>query len=129
MGGRSFFIVIPIHKNQIWVTDITYIPIWNADGSYTFCYLSMITDCYTKEIISWYVGETMEAWCNVECLMKALETLDAEVAHPLSITSAKQTKTIDTNNFFIAIHLIILYRCKIKKKFQNFQSFTILIGW
>ena len=27
----------------------------------------MITDCYTKEIVSWYVGETMEAWCSVEC--------------------------------------------------------------
>ena len=70
--------LIPIRKNQLWVTDITYIPIWNADGCYTFCYLSMITDCYTKEIIAWYVGETMEAWCSVECLMKALETLDTE---------------------------------------------------
>ena len=67
--------IIPIRKNQVWVTDITYIPIWNPDGSYTFCYLSMITDCYTKEIISWYVGETMEAWCSVECLMQAIETL------------------------------------------------------
>ena len=70
--------LIPIRKNQVWVTDITYIPIWNPDGSYTFCYLSMITDCYTKEIISWYVGETMEAWCSVECLMKALDTLDQD---------------------------------------------------
>jgi transposase InsO family protein len=66
-----------MRKNQLWVTDITYIPVWNPDGSHTFCYLSMITDCYTKEIISWYAGETMEAWCSVECLMKALETLDA----------------------------------------------------
>ena len=70
--------IIPIRKNQVWVTDITYIPIWNHDGSYDFCYLSMITDCYTKEIISWYVGETMEAWCSVECLLKALDTLDTE---------------------------------------------------
>ena len=67
--------LIPVRKNQLWVTDITYIPIWNPDGSYSFCYLSMITDCYTKEIISWYVGETMEAWCSVECLMQALDTL------------------------------------------------------
>ncbi len=67
--------LMPIHKNQLWVTDITYIPIWLPDGSYTFCYLSMITDYYTKEIIAWYVGETMEAWCSVECLTKALDTL------------------------------------------------------
>ena len=70
--------LIPIRKNQVWVTDITYVPIWNPDGTYTFCYLSMITDCYTKEIIAWYVGETMEAWCSVECLMMALEKLDTE---------------------------------------------------
>ena len=70
--------LIPIRKNQLWVTDITYIPIWLPEGGYTFCYLSMITDCYTKEIIGWYVGETMEAWCSVECLMKALETLDPD---------------------------------------------------
>ena len=70
--------LIPTRKNQLWVTDITYIPIWNLDGSYDFCYLSMITDYYTKEIIAWYVGETMEAWCSVECLMQALETLPAE---------------------------------------------------
>ena len=70
--------LIPIRKNQLWVTDITYIPIWYPDGSYTFCYLSMITDSYTKEIISWYVGETMESWCSVECLTLALETLDLD---------------------------------------------------
>ena len=67
--------LMPIHKNQLWVTDITYIPSWLPDGRYTFCYLSMITDYYTKEIIAWYVGETMEAWCSVECLTKALDTL------------------------------------------------------
>ncbi|MBR5351160.1 MAG: DDE-type integrase/transposase/recombinase [Prevotella sp.] len=60
------------------MTDITYIPIWQPDGSYAFCYLSMITDCYTKEIIAWYVGETMEPWYSVECLTKALDTLDPD---------------------------------------------------
>ena len=70
--------LIPTRKNQLWVTDITYIPIWTNDYEYTFCYLSMITDYYTKEIIAWYVSETMEAWCSVECLMMALDTLDPE---------------------------------------------------
>lgn len=70
--------IIPTRKNQIWVTDITYIPIWDHDGNYTFCYLSMITDCYTKEIISSYVGSSLEAWCSVECLMQAMEELSDE---------------------------------------------------
>lgn len=67
--------LIPTRPNQVWVTDITYIPIWISDYEYIFCYLSMITDYYTKEIIGWYVGQTMEAWCSVECLMMALEQL------------------------------------------------------
>ena len=70
--------LIPERKNQLWVTDITYIPIWLSDEEYTFCYLSMITDCYTKEIIGWYVGETLESWCSVECLTQALGTLGEE---------------------------------------------------
>ena len=70
--------LVPMRKNQLWVTDITYIPIWINDYEYFFCYLSMITDCYTKEIISWYVGESMEAWCSVECLMQALDAIVEE---------------------------------------------------
>lgn len=70
--------LIPERKNQVWVTDITYIPVWTSRYEYGFCYLSMITDYYTKEIIGWYVGETMEAWCSVECLMMALEQLVGE---------------------------------------------------
>ena len=70
--------LITERKNQLWVTDITYIPIWISEYEYEFCYLSMITDYHTKEIIGWYVGETMEAWCSVECLMMALEQLVGE---------------------------------------------------
>ena len=70
--------LVPMRKNQLWVTDITYIPIWLNEYEYFFCYLSMITDYYTKEIIGWYVGESMEAWCSVECLMQALDAIVEE---------------------------------------------------
>ena len=55
--------LIPIRPNQLWVSDITYIVLYeDADtGSYTFCYLSLVTDYYTKEIVGWCVGETLEA--------------------------------------------------------------------
>lgn len=43
--------LIPTRKNQVWVTDITYIPIWISEDEYIFCYLSIISDYYTKEII------------------------------------------------------------------------------
>lgn len=44
------------HPNQVWVSDITYIRIRDF-----FCFLSLITDAYTHEIIGWKVGGTLEA--------------------------------------------------------------------
>ena len=41
---------IPTAPNQLWVSDITYIEVWNGD-KYYFVYLSLILDAYTKEII------------------------------------------------------------------------------
>ncbi len=70
--------LIPERKNQLWVTDITYIPVWDHDDQYSFCFLSMITDCYTKEIVGWYVGSSLEAWCSVNCLTQALGRLEEE---------------------------------------------------
>ena len=70
--------LIPTGKNQVWVTDITYIPIWINENEYTFCFLSMISDAYTKEILSWHVGDSLEAWHSVECLLQAIESLDGE---------------------------------------------------
>ena len=45
--------LIPTRKNQVWVTDITYIPIWLNEDEYVFCFLSMISDYFSKEIIGW----------------------------------------------------------------------------
>ena len=70
--------LVPSRKNQVWVTDITYIPIWTGDDVHAFCYLSMISDHYTKKILGWNVGKTLEAWHSVECLLQAVATLEGE---------------------------------------------------
>ena len=69
--------LIPLRPNQLWVSDITYMVIYlNAQtGDYDFCYLSLVTDYYTKEIIGWCVGETLEAKFAIEALNMALERL------------------------------------------------------
>ena len=74
--------LIPLRPNQLWVSDITYMVIClNAQtGEYDFCYLSLVTDCYTKEIIGWCVGETLEAKFAIEALNMALERLDGKQA-------------------------------------------------
>ena len=77
--------LIPLRPNQLWVSDITYMVIYqNAQtGEYDFCYLSLVTDYYTKEIIGWCVGETLEARFAVEALEMALDRLGGKRAPDL----------------------------------------------
>ena len=60
--------------NQLWVSDITYIPFWlNPEtGACDFCYLSLITDYYSKEIIGYSVGPTLETRYSMEALEMAV---------------------------------------------------------
>lgn len=53
---------IPTGAYQLWVSDITYIPIWITDEEYHFCYLSLIMDGYTREIMGYQVGATLETY-------------------------------------------------------------------
>jgi len=77
--------LVPLRPNQLWVSDITYMVIYvNAQtGEYGFCYLSLVTDYYTKEIIGWGVGETLEAKFAMEALNMALSRLDGNPAEDL----------------------------------------------
>ena len=77
---------IPQHVNGLCVSDITYVPIWLEDDKYTFCYLSLITDAYSHEIIGWQVGCTLEAKYTTEALEIALgriENLDQSTVEKL----------------------------------------------
>ena len=77
--------MIPSLPNQLWVSDITYMVI-SMDGESEenrFCYLSLVTDYYTKEIIGWCVGETLEAKFTIEALNMALARLDRNLVYDL----------------------------------------------
>lgn len=67
---------IPTAINQLWVSDITYIPVWLNEKEYTFCYLSLIMDAYSHEIIGWSVGSTLETLHTSEALKMAFSRLD-----------------------------------------------------
>lgn len=65
---------IPDAACQLMVSDITYLPLWiNEQGEYTFCYLSLVTDYYSKEIIGYSVGKTLETKYTLEALKMALK--------------------------------------------------------
>lgn len=48
------------HKNQVWATDITYIPMHKG-----FMYLTAIIDLHTRCVLNWDISNTMDApWCT-----------------------------------------------------------------
>ena len=66
---------IPTAANQLWVSDMTYIVIMDDDFHYHFCYLSLILDAYSEEIIGWSVGPTLETTYPIEALRMALQRI------------------------------------------------------
>lgn len=56
------------HSNQVWCTDITYIPMKRG-----FMYMTAIMDVYSRKILSWSVSNTMStSWC-LSVLKEAIE--------------------------------------------------------
>lgn len=51
--------VIPSRPYQVWVSDITYIPIKVSDWESGFAYLSLITDAYSHEVMGWRLGRDL----------------------------------------------------------------------
>lgn len=60
----------PEMAHQLWVSDITYIETSEGCG-----YLSLITDAYSRKIIGWELGRTLEAKYTVKALEMALGQL------------------------------------------------------
>lgn len=61
---------VPTKANQLWVSDITYIE--TAKG---FVYLSLVTDAYSRKIVGWAIGTTLEAIYTIEAVTMALAQL------------------------------------------------------
>lgn len=55
--------------NQVWCTDITYIPIKRG-----FMYLIAIMDWYSRKVLSWRLSNTMDCDFCIEALQEALQT-------------------------------------------------------
>jgi putative transposase len=58
----------PSGSNQLWVSDITYIRV--KEG---FCYLSLVTDAYSRKIVGHYLGGDLSARGPASALRMALK--------------------------------------------------------
>lgn len=58
--------VKPVRKNQVWVSDITYIRTMQG-----FCYLALITDAYSRKIMGFDISDSLELVGCIRALKKA----------------------------------------------------------
>lgn len=63
-------------KNQIWVTDITYVRTKSS-----FAYVSLITDVYTRKIVGAYASDTLELIGCKRAFKQALKNGVPEIHH------------------------------------------------
>lgn len=70
--------LVPTAANQLWVSDITYIVIMDDVYRYHFCYMSIILDAYTEEIVGWSVGPTLDTSYPMEALRMALKRIEGK---------------------------------------------------
>lgn len=62
--GRQFQ---PASPNQVWTTDITYI--WTLQG---WVYLAVVLDLYSRRVIGWSLGDSMETALVIRALTMAV---------------------------------------------------------
>jgi putative transposase len=58
----------PEHTNQVWVADITYIPLANT----RFAYLALTMDLFSRRVIGWELAESMTEPLVLESLQQAI---------------------------------------------------------
>ena len=79
--------------NQVWSTDITYIPL-----PYGFMYLTAVMDWYSRYVLSWRLSNTLDGAFCLEALEEALSRGRPEVFNTdqgVQFTSASFTGRLE----------------------------------
>jgi putative transposase len=80
--------------NQVWSTDITYIPMPNG-----FMYLTAVIDWYSRYVLSWRLSNTLDVGFCLEALAEALRQGCPEVFNTdqgVQFTSASFTSRLES---------------------------------
>jgi putative transposase len=75
--------------NQVWSTDITYIPIGNRH-----MYLSIVIDWFSRYIVGWRLHDTLEAIECVKCMEDAFEAYGTP-----AVTNSDQGSTYSAHEY------------------------------
>jgi putative transposase len=63
-----------VRPNQVWSTDITYVPMANG-----FMYLTAVIDWYSRYVLAWRLSNTLEGRFCLEALEDALQIGQPEI--------------------------------------------------
>jgi len=98
---------IPSRANEIWVSDITYIWLKELDG---FCYLSLITDLYSRKIVGYCVHEDLSVkGCEIALKMALKQRSDKSLSlihhsdRGVQYCSHSYVKLLNKNNIAISM--------------------------
>ncbi|MBQ3641885.1 MAG: IS3 family transposase [Bacteroidales bacterium] len=101
---------IPTAANQLWVSDITYITIMDGETDYHFCYLSLILDAYSEEIVGWSIGPTLDTEYPLRALKMALNRIKGKIVNLIhhsdrgcQYVSKEYINTLKSNNIRISM--------------------------
>lgn len=65
---------VPIKPNQLWVSDITY---WKIETG--FVYISFITDAYSRKIVGYHLGSSLQTSETIQALRVAISNLPKKI--------------------------------------------------
>ncbi len=69
LAGRA----APQEINEVWVGDITYIPLGTRTSQGRFGYLSLLMDLSSRKIVGWEYGTTMSEDLVIDSLHRAIQ--------------------------------------------------------
>lgn len=90
------------HVNQVWSTDITYIPMKKG-----YLYLTAVMDWYSRYVLSWELSNTMDSSFCVDALKRALKVYgDPEIFNTdqgSQFTCGEFTSVLQANDILISM--------------------------
>jgi len=90
------------HANQVWCTDITYVPMRSG-----YMYLTAIIDVYSRKIVGWGISNSLTAqWCKTvleEAISKYGKPEIVNSDQGTQYTSALWTQYLEQNKILISM--------------------------
>ena len=74
LSGRPF----PTAINQVWVGDITYIPVGTRVGKSRFGYMAAVVDLYSRRIVGWEYKTSLEEELVLSALQRSIRRRQPE---------------------------------------------------